>query len=275
MSYKIICDSSSNLYRIDNINYAYAPMKIITSDREFEDNEFTNIEEMVEYLATYKGKSGTSCPNINDWYQHFEGENEIYTVTITSNLSGCHNACIQAKNAYLADHPEAKICVIDSLSTGPEMELIVEKIIELKAAGKSFEEVCSEIEAYQKTTHLVFMLKSVNNLANNGRVNPALAKVIGFLSIRIVGKASDEGTLEPLHKLKGAKKCLNTLMEVMEQHNYKGGKVIISHCDNEKEASMLANLLKEKYGVEVKLRNNGALCSFYAEKGGFLIGYEG
>ncbi len=274
MNYKIIADTSSNLYKIDGVNFAYAPMKIITSEKEYVDDENVNTEEMITYLNSYKGKTSTSCPNINDWYQHFEGESEIYAVTITSNLSGCHNACIQAKNAYLQEHPEAKILIVDSLSAGPELELLVEKIIKLKKDGKTFEEVCAYMSEYQKRTHLTFMLKSVNNLANNGRVNPALAKVIGFLSIRIVGRASDVGTLEPIHKLKGAKKCLNTLISEMAEHNYNGGKVIISHCHNEKEAIALADLIKEKYGTIAKIRETSALCSYYAEEGGFLVGYE-
>lgn len=274
MSYKIIADTSSNLYQIEGVNFAYAPMKIITSEKEFVDDENVNINDFIQYLSSYKGKTTTSCPNISDWLTHFENEDEIYAVTITSNLSGCHNACVQAKNAYLQDHPEAKILIIDSLSAGPELELLITKIVELKNEGKTFEEVCTYMEAYQKRTHLTFMLKSVNNLANNGRVNPALAKVIGFLSIRIVGRASNVGTLEPIHKLKGTKKCLNTLLSEMEEHHYKGGKVIISHCNNEKEAQSFADMIEAKYHTKPILRHTSALCSFYAEEGGFLVGYE-
>ena len=47
---------------------------------------------------------------------------------------------------------------------------------------------------------LIFVLQSLKNFANNGRVSPAVAKIAGIMGICIIGKASDVGTLEPIHK---------------------------------------------------------------------------
>ena len=52
------------------------------------------------------------------------------------------------------ENPEAQIEVFDTLSTGPEMRLIVEKIIELDSMGLSFEEVCEKTREYIKKTRL-------------------------------------------------------------------------------------------------------------------------
>ena len=191
MRYRIIADSSSNIYNEDRLfsdkkqEYVSVPLKIITDEKEYEDNETLDTAIMVEDLRNYKGKSGTSCPNVSDWLDAFGDADVIYGVTLTGSLSGCYSAAVQARADYIESHPEAKVLILDTLSTGPEMELIIEKLIELIEEEKSFEEIETSIKAYMETTHLIFSLESLKNLVNNGRVNPAVAAVAGVLGIRI------------------------------------------------------------------------------------------
>ena len=282
MRYRIIADSSSNIYNEDSLfsdnkqEYVSVPLKIITSDKEYEDTEGNDTTEMVEDLRHYKGKSGTSCPNVSDWLGAFGDADVIFGVTLTGTLSGCYLAAVQAKNDYIEEHPDAKVLILNSLSTGPEMELIVEKLKELIDEGQSFENIEKEIKSYMDRTHLLFSLESLKNLVNNGRVNPAVATVAGVLGIRIVGKASDEGTLQPLHKCRREKQMFRIMTKEMRQEGFSGGKVRIAHCMNEKGAELLADIIKENFGeCDITIRSCGALCSFYAEKGGLLLGFEG
>lgn len=282
MRYRIIADSSSNIYNEDRLfsdkkqEYVSVPLKIITDEKEYEDNETLDTAVMVEDLRNYKGKSGTSCPNVSDWLDAFGDADVIFGVTLTGSLSGCYSAAVQARNDYIESHPEAKVLILDTLSTGPEMELIIEKLIELIEEEKSFEEIETSIKAYMETTHLIFSLESLKNLVNNGRVNPAVAAVAGVLGIRIVGKASDEGTLQPLHKCRREKQMFRIMTKEMKEEGFNGGKVRIAHCMNEKGAQQLAEHIKETLGdCDISIRECGALCSFYAEKGGILLGFEG
>ena len=145
MRYRIIADSSSNIYNEDRLfsdkkqEYVSVPLKIITDEKEYEDNETLDTAIMVEDLRNYKGKSGTSCPNVSDWLDAFGDADVIYGVTLTGSLSGCYSAAVQARADYIEGHPEAKVLILDTLSTGPEMELIIEKLIELIEEEKSFE----------------------------------------------------------------------------------------------------------------------------------------
>jgi fatty acid-binding protein DegV len=116
----------------------------------------------------------------------------------------------------------------------------------------------------------------MKNLANNGRINPAVAAISGALGIRVVGKASDQGTLQPLHKCRGEGSTLRAIVKEMLQNGWNGGKVCISHCLNCEAANLLAGLLrKEQPNCSIDILPCTALCSFYAEKGGMIIGYEG
>ena len=63
---KIVADTSCDLLKLNNTDFAYAPMKIITDDKEFLDDDKLDVDGMVDFLDRYKGKSKSSCPNTND-----------------------------------------------------------------------------------------------------------------------------------------------------------------------------------------------------------------
>ena len=272
---KIVADSSANLMELNTVAFDTAPLKVITAEREFVDDRNLDLEEMIRFFKSYKGRSQSSCPNPEDWLKTFGDAEDVFCVAITSGLSGSYNAACIAKDMYEAEHPGRRVFVIDSLSAGPELTLIVEKLEELIVAGKTYEEICSYITEYQKKTGLLFMLESLNNFAANGRVSPTVAKIAGVLGIRIVGKASDVGTLEPTDKCRGEVKSLNAIVKHLKENGLKTGKVILAHCLNEPAANALKNIIETNLpGVAVKIGINLGLCSFYAEKGGLLVGFE-
>lgn len=273
MNRKIVADSSGDLNHL-SIPFASASMIIHTSENSYLDDDKLNVASMVEDLLRYKGKTSSACPGVGDWLEAFGDAEEVFCLTITSRLSGAYNSACLAKEEYESTYPERRVHVFDSLSTGPEMQLLAEKIQELTSQGASFDEVCNQLEAYSKRTNLIFMLESLKNLANNGRVSHTVAKVTGILGIRLVGKALD-GRLEPLDKCRGAKKALQTMVERMKELGYKGGKVRIAHCLNPEAAKELVELLKAEFrSICAEIYSTGGLCSYYAEKGGMLVGFE-
>jgi len=275
MKIKIVTDSASNMYSLEGVDFEVAPLKIVTNEKEYVDDADLDVSAMVQELSTYKGRSGTACPGVGDWLAAFEGYDEIYCVTITSNLSGSYNAAMTAKQQYEEDHPNAKVHIVDSLSAGAELKLHLNKLKEMVLEGKVFETIVSEIEDYKENhTRLQFCLESLHNLANNGRVNPAVAKIAGLVGLRMVGDATG-GVLNPNDKCRGEKKALSTLFSNMKKAGYKGGKVLIDHCLNDKAATTLKELVLAEFpNAQVELGAMGGLCSFYAEKGGMIIGYE-
>lgn len=274
MSIRIIADSSSNIFTVEGIDYKNVPLKIISETKEYIDTPDLDVSAMVNEMSQIKEKFGTSCPNAFEWEEAFSGGENIFAITITSKLSGCYSAAVTAANDFKAENPDKNIYVIDSLSTGPEMQLIIEKLKELDEKNLSFDEIKKKIIEYQKNTHLIFSLQSLTNLAKNGRVSPAVAKIAGVLGIRIVGIAED-GTLKPVHKCRGEKKTLEALKSDMLEAGFKGGKVRISHCQNEESAVDLKTKILDLFPeTDIQILPCTALCSFYAEMGGLLVGFE-
>lgn len=269
MNCKIISDSSSNIFALDGVDYTYVPLKIISSEKEYVDTPDLDVDGMIEDLKKIKTPTSTSCPNAQEWSDAFADAACAFAVTISGNLSGSCSAATQAAKEH------GKVFVVDSLSAGAEMQLIIEKLREYIQSGMEYEAICETIKTYQKTTKLIFCLQSLNNLARNGRVGMASAKIAGVLGIRVIGKASDEGTLEPQHKCPGERKALATIWEDMRKEGYRGGKVRINHCRNEAAAQQLKTTIHQAFPTaDVAIVPCTALCSFYAEEGGLIIGYE-
>ena len=177
----IVADSSANLYRDESRYFVPVPMKVVAGDKEYIDDEMLNAAEMLDDLQAYDGRSGSSCPSVGDWMSAFGDAEEVIGISITSHLSGCYNAANVASEFYVSEHPDKKVFILDSLSTGPEMELLVEKCQELLESGASFEYVKEELQQYLCRTHLLFSLESLSNFAKNGRVSPALAAIANLL----------------------------------------------------------------------------------------------
>ncbi len=276
MNIKIVSDSSSDIKALCGVDFASVPLKIMTDEKEYVDNSELCVSEMLSDLKAYKGRSHTSCPSIGEYMEAFEGSENVFCITITSNLSGSYNAAKTAAAGFLEKNPNVNIHVIDSLSTGPEMVLVIEKIAALAEAGLDFNEIKEQITDYNLNhTRLLFALESMHNLANNGRVSHLTAKMAGLLGIRAIGRASTVGTLEMICKSRGPKNATSDIFANMKGDGYIGGKVRIHHAENPAAAEAVkAAILAEFPSAEIVIDNAGGLCSFYAEAGGVLVGFE-
>ena len=272
---KIVADTSCDLYNLKHTEFACAAMKIITAEKEFVDDETLDVNKMVDFMDNYKGKSKSSCPNTSDWLEAFGDADDVFCVTITSGLSGSYNSACAAKQIYESENEGKRVFVLDTLSAGPEVTLVIEKLEEYIEHGLSFEDICVKITEYLKKTGLIFMLKSLKTFANNGRVSPIVARLVGIAGICIVGKASNEGTLEPMHKCRGERRSLETLVTELEAEGFRSGKISIGHCQNEEAALQLKEMILSKFNSAIiEIHKFRGLCSFYAEKGGVLVGFE-
>lgn len=275
MNYKIVSDSSADITSLKGVEFVSVPLKINTTEREYVDNAELDAFGMLSDLKKYNGKSHSSCPNSEEYLEAFGEAENVFCVAITSGLSGSCNSAMTAAKEYCNAHPERNVHVIDSLSTGPENALLIEKLEELILSGKNFEEIKADIGEYHKHTRLIFALESMHNLSRNGRVSPIVAKVAGILGIRVIGRASDVGTLEIIEKSRGASKAISDIVKNMIGDGYKGGRVKIHHANNLPAAESLKEKILEKIpNANVEIGEARGLCSFYAEQGGLLVGFE-
>ena len=276
MNFKIVADSSSDVQFLPQVPFASAPLSIVVGDRTYVDTPDLDVPAMVAHLRAHKDKTSTACPSPHDWLSAFGDAENVLCFCITSGLSGTYNAAKIAAHDYEEQHPGRRVFVMDSLSTGPELRLLIERAEELIVAGHDFDSITSALTAYHRQTHLIFCLSSLHNLVMNGRANPAIGALVGLLGIRVIGVASPKGDIEMVGKARGDKKALQANLNAMLDRGYNGGKVRIDHCSNEPAALALRDRLLARWpSADIRIGEARGLCSYYAEEGGLLIGFEG
>ena len=279
MSWKIVADSGCDFRQLtqltSDLQFESVPLTIQVENTVYTDDANLDIDQMMQQMEASKQASKSACPSPDDYLNAYKGADKIFVLTITGALSGSQNAAQVAKGLLLEENPHVQIHVIDTLSAGGEIDLLVLKLQELIQSGLSFEEVKDAIRDYQTKTKLLFVLASVQNLVKNGRLSKAIGAVIGLLNVRMVGEASAEGKLELLKKARGYKKSVSSSIDAMLEAGYKGGRIVIAHRNNEKFCQDFSEKIRAHFPQAIidAIPTSG-LCSFYAEEAGLLMGYE-
>lgn len=277
MKWRIISDSSCDIFDLDHMRedlyFSTVPFVITVDDKDYVDNEELDIKELVKAMASSK-KSFTSCPSPAEWIREFGEEGYVFAVTISANLSGSYNSACTAREMILEQDPERNIEILNSRGTGPSLNMIIYKLCELIDKGLGFEEVRTEIHRFMEDHKLIFALSSYHNLVNNGRMPKIAGIVLGHLGLWGVGIASEEGTIKMKKIAKGGRKTLQVIMGDLKERVADKGCVVISHCENEEFANSLKKAVQNTYsGMEVRIMKTRGLCSYYAEKGGIIVGF--
>ncbi|MGT2753342.1 DegV family protein [Streptococcus ovis] len=277
--WKIVADSGCDYKELVNLApdtvFESVPLSIQVDGTDFVDDSHLDIDYMMNAMYTSSKAASSACPSPQAFAAAYEGAENVVVITITGGLSGSFNSARVAKEMFLEDHPGVNIHLIDSLSAGGEMDLLVGEMNRLIGQGLAFEEFVEAITAYQQKTKLLFVLAKVDNLVKNGRLSKFVGTVVGLLNIRMVGEASAEGKLELLQKARGHKKSVTTAFEEIQKAGYAGGRITIAHRNNDKFCQQFTDLVHASYPQAViECLPTSGLCSFYAEEGGLLMGYE-
>ncbi len=279
MNWRIVADSScdlpESLFKSKVAEFSNIPLSFMIGGKEYIDNQTLNIDEMLDAMSSCKESSSSACPSPEAFAEAYKKAEQVIVFTISHNLSGCYNSATLAKNMVLEQYPDKKIHIVDTLATAGSMVLCIEKANELIEAGKSFEEVTQEMDAYVKNIHLLFTLSSYENLVKAGRVSKFSGYLATHLGIRTLACASPEGTIEILQKIRGEKKIYKAIVEKMlEKVNIAERRVYIHHCNNLEGANKIKELLLEICATcEIHILPTRGLTSYYAERGGLIISY--
>lgn len=180
---------------------------------------------------------------------------DILHIAFSSGLSGSYNSARLAAEE-LQEESNHKIVVIDSLSASMGEGLLVHKAIQLKKQGKSIDELAKWIEENKLRICHNFTVFDLNHLYRGGRVSKTAAVLGTMVNIKPVLHMDDEGHLVAVGKVRGRKKSLTTLVDNMEKQiasclqENREDVVFISHADAKEDALFVADLVKERFGIE-------------------------
>jgi DegV family protein with EDD domain len=280
MKYKIVGDSSCDITKQmeEEMNIAIAPLTFTLDDVEYVDDDNLDLENYLRKIDQSSNVPKSACPSIQDYLDHFEGDHEwVFGVTLSSELSGSYNSAMNAKTMYLEKYPEKKVHIFNSRGASTMEVLIALKVHELVEAGEmSFEEIVDYVEAYIEEAKVLFVLDKIDTLEKNGRMSSMKAKIVRALNLKLILKATPEGTIDMVDKARGTKKALAKMVNSMPKvGTVSNDKILaISHCNALERAEYVKELASESYDFKdiIILKMRG-LSSTYANEGGIIISF--
>ncbi|MCF0114684.1 MAG: DegV family EDD domain-containing protein [Erysipelotrichaceae bacterium] len=279
MEWGIVADSSCEL-KLKDIENNYVdttivPLSFVVGDKNFVDTDDQDPKEMLEAMKACKDEAKSACPSPAAFEEAFRKSKKVICITVTSGLSGTYNSALVGKGMAEEEDPDIQIHVVDSHATGGLLALLIYKCLELMKPGVPFEEVVEKIDEYNRSLKLIFCLGSYENLIKTGRMNPFVGGIVERLNIKVYCTNNYEGQIVMGKKAKGTKAIYRLMVErMMEEKDITNLPVVISHCQNQEGAELLASMIQEQmHPCRIEIIPCKCLCSFYTLEGGVIVGY--
>lgn len=260
--YIITTDTTCDLPQeyLDKHNIGLAPLyysinnTIYGQDTFLDPKEFYNIMRSGAMPTTMAINPDLARKIFTDYIE--EGYDVLH-IAFSSALSGSCSVATTVARELCEENPGSKIIVIDSLCASLGEGLLVHKAAELKENGKSIEEVSAWLEKNKLNLCHMFTADDLFHLHRGGRVSKAAAIIGTLINVKPVLHVDNEGRLIPLNNVRGRKKALISLVDQMEDrlkdYSYNNDIFFISHGDCLEDAEFVADLVKDRFGINDSL----------------------
>ncbi len=249
---KIVTDSTSDLSPdlMRRYDIRVVPLKVLFGERSFREGIDLSNRDFYRMLAQASQLPTTSQPSAGEFLEVYSelsaAGHEIISIHISSKLSGTIGSAISARRSLLEIQPEAKITIIDSLSTAMSLGLMVITAAQAAAAGQTVEQIVPMVEHLSREMHLIFLVDTLEYLHKGGRIGGAATMLGTLLSIKPILCIRD-GRVEPLDKVRSRRKALQRLLGIaVERAGERPVKVIIGHGEAPEEAAILEKEIRAR-----------------------------
>ncbi|SER86381.1 EDD domain protein, DegV family [Gracilibacillus ureilyticus] len=274
MTVKIIADSASDLSKEDYEKYhiEMVPLTVQLDGENYEDG--ISISSKKVYDAMREGKSPktsqVSAQVFHDTFEkHAKEGNEVVYLAFSSELSGTYQAAKLMEEEIKQRYPDFQLHVLDTKCASLGYGLVVLKAAEAANNGATVEEILVVSKYYYESMEHIFTVDDLEYLYRGGRVSKTAAFVGTLLKVKPLLHMED-GKLIPLEKVRGSKKVLKRMIELMEERgtDLDNQMVAISHGDALDTANNLAEMIREKWNVKkIKINMVGSSIGAHAGPG--------
>ncbi|MFR2149212.1 MAG: DegV family protein [Christensenellales bacterium] len=272
------CDLSPELLK--KTQARVAPLTITIDDTHYVDDGTVDIPPYLAAMKASKNPVRSACPSPDLYAEDIKAaDDDCFIITLSSKLSGSHNAAMLGVQLAEEDMPEKKVHVFDSESASAGETYLALMIHDLIAAGKSFEQIVETVEEKIRSMHTLFVLDSLDNLVKNGRISKTVALLANVLSIRLLMSDDGHGAIKNISKARGIKGALTQMVETCRKHTEglaaASQRLVISYCNCPERARQVRDMIREKCPAigEIVMTPTSALSSMYANDGGVVIAY--
>ena len=278
MSVRILADSGCDLplHYLEENHVTLFPLKVLLNNQEYED--LLTIESKTIFNAIRSGQvpktSQVSPVLFEETFTDMALHNEegIY-IAFSSQLSGTYQTAVMMYEQVKEKYPDFNLTIIDSKCASLGCGLIVREAVRLSNDDATHEEIVKRANFLSSHMEHLFTVEDLDYLAKGGRVSKASAFLGGLLNIKPLLNVED-GKLVPIEKIRGKKKLMNRIIEVMKERGvrFEEQTVGISHADVETTALEMKQLIQtELHAKEVTITEIGGVIGSHTGPGTIAI----
>ena len=247
---------------------------------------FDDLGQMLDHKSYYDMmRNGatpvTSALNEAAYFDYFEPvlkEKDLLFVAFSSKLSCTIQAVYSAREKLLAQYPDRKFIVVDTLRISGPMTLLVLKAHEMYRAGKPIEEVAAWLEENKLRAQAYFIVDDLKYLKRGGRISATAATVGTMLDLKPIIHEAADGTLVSKDKIRGRKKALAFIVDKLLEFapDPAESPILILNADCREDAERAKALVEQKLpGANIMIESVGPVIGAHAGPGTIAICFIG
>ena len=282
----ILTDSSADLGAdlVQQLDVRVLPLSFTIQDHVY--HNYPDNREMEPHAFYEMLRAGevatTSAVNVAQYTEALEPllqeGRDVLVLAFSSGLSATYSSSVIAVEDLREKYPDRKLYTVDTLCSSLGQGLLVYLAAQQRAQGKSIEEVRDWAEANKLKLCHQFTVDDLHFLKRGGRISATTAVVGSMLKIKPVLHVDNEGRLINIGKARGRAASLKALVDKMEQTAIDPGDqtVFISHGDCLEDAQMVAQMVRDRFGVkDVYLNYVGPVIGAHSGPGTLALFYVG
>ncbi len=208
------------------------------------------------YDAMAKGaETATSQVNVSEYIDFFtpllQSGKDVLHICLSSGLSGSINSCLNAQRILAEEFPDRRLVIVDSLGASSGYGLLMDKLADLRDAGKSLDELADWATQNRLNMHHWFFSTDLTFYVKGGRVSKTAGLFGGLLGICPLLNMDHAGHLVARSKIRGKQNVIKAIVDRMEEHAQNGldynGKCYISQSACLEDAQKVAALVEERF----------------------------
>lgn len=269
------CDLSEEVISRSAVVIESVPIALQLSDKVFDDGP-ERVDEILYQMENFGNVPMSAAPPPYLFAEKYKGDDSVFVVTLSSELSGSNVSADVAMKLSLDGASQKFIHVFDSLSASVGETLVALKISEFYKNKLGNMEIVDNVNKFIGNLKTYVLLDRFDSLVKTGRINPYVAKIASFLSIKpICGGVN--GALQLLDKARGYNKAVSKLIDMMAKDknaDYENRTLGISHVKCKEKAMQLRDAICERIPFKdcIIVETTG-LITAYANRGGLIVAY--
>lgn len=276
---KVVTDSTCYISEdlVKEYDISMVSLNILLDGETYRELDIKN-ENFYEKLDKCSELPTSSQPGMDEMLEAFkkiaEEGNDIVGIFISSKMSGTYSTAHVIKEMVLEDYPNINIEIIDSTTNCMEMGFHVLEVARAAKEGKDINEVAETARKTAKHSRFLFVPDTLKYLKKGGRIGGASALFGTILKIMPI-LTVENGVTTVFDKVRTKKKAVDTIInKVLSDVNKDNlGGIIVHHINCEDEGLDLAEKLKDKLNIDVKIQSIGPIIGLHVGPGSIGVAY--